>query len=361
MVIKSASSRISFSDKWSTHPGITEREKFISKLDIPDVDPIDYSPWSLFRNPLKIQEKLTDLLFSNVKYEGPVKTLDLEFFKEKYYSVIDKNSFNKEYKGYYNNRRIKSFDQDELKKRAGVKSFSQLFTDENCSLTKSLNVIDSELQLLQTLEINLDDDEEFEFDGKKFSKKYIPEIIRKLEQEKIELNKKADDLDKLIFSSALSKTDDYSANRLLELYQNYIDVVNESESGFKKYSELANVLSPLYNKSFQSSEAEETIKTVKVLENSIKEKIKGLLNEAKEKEYVDDFQLRKLDSYLADDRDYLDGSRISIGDLSILNEAMNIYMELLFEKEFTVKKQLLDFQLKLFIKKLEFQDVVLNN
>jgi Zn-dependent protease with chaperone function len=342
-------SRIIMKDQWSSHPSTAEREKYLATLDLKNVPPVNEKPWILFGDPVKTQKLITDKLFSGVKYEGTVNDMDLASFKEKYYSEFDNNTYNKEYRGYYNNRRIKAFVIDEPFNNEVTKyCFEELFSDNNCSLPNECAKVESELQILSNLESQKKNINSFEFDGKKCTSSEVPNLIKQLEQEKLSLLDKIEYLDKEIAGTVLAKCDEESKSALKDLYLNYFKLSTESELSVSNYTELSNEIYPIFSRNMPFNEAREVINRIRTIERRIIEQIKSILDEAREQKYVDESQLKKLDWYLSKERSYLDASGFNNVSLEVMHEAMIIFINLMSAREFRIKKNLLNMQLKLF-------------
>jgi Zn-dependent protease with chaperone function len=183
-------SRVVIKNEWATHPGNDDRELYLKSLNIPATSVVDESPWSLFNSVEVLQEKITAKLFSNVRYEGDCQSIDLVAFKEKYYSGLKGYSFNKKYKGYYDNRRIVPLDIDSLKPDSKHQGFDELFSDENCMLPKDSTSLNADLQTLLALQSKQYDVKTFDFDGKNYSLKDIPALMNPLNAENVALQDK---------------------------------------------------------------------------------------------------------------------------------------------------------------------------
>jgi hypothetical protein len=58
-------------------------------------------------------------------------------------------------------------------------------------------------------------------------------------------------------------------------------------------------------------------------------------------------QLEKIDHYLSTNREYFNGKGFNEDELSTLNEALNLYLSLMHEREFQGKKEMLENQFEL--------------
>lgn len=238
-------------DQWSSHPSTVERERYLQTLDIEKTETVKESAWVLFSDPEKAQKLMTEKLFSVVKFnDGEVITLNLEKFKEMYYEEFNKQTYNKEFKGFYDNRRITQFNTEEL--GADGKSiftdFNQIYSTENCSIPKKLDAINSDIETLNTISAKEYNIKSFDFDGKKCTKSDVPNLLKDLESERAALQESLDKIDVEIFKFVCSKSNDADKIAITDLYNTYFRAYPESEISLKNYTELGQTIANLSKK-----------------------------------------------------------------------------------------------------------------
>jgi len=353
----SMQSRIIVKDQWSTHPSNNEREGYLKALNIDDVEPVDDSPWILFGNGAEVQKAITAKLFSVVKYEGAIENLNFIAFKQKIYDEYNKSTFNKEYNGFYNNRRIKAFDLNLSDDKSETnKSFEELFSHQNYLLTKKLEVINSDLQLLKNMNVPGNQIHSFEFDGVKCKIDDVPGLIEQLEKEIKPIQNQIDGLDKEIFLIAMAKSDSEIKENLIKLYADYFRISAECESGYSNYTKLANEISPIYSTNISIENATLIMARAKEMESQIIQQIKEVMPEAQQEQYIENEQFKRLEKYLKINRRYLYNNGFNNEELYVLNEAMNIFLNLISEREFRFKKKMLNMQMDIF-NAIKFQNI----
>lgn len=336
-------SRIVVKDQWSTHPAISDRENFVRLLNIENTNTLNESPWCLFNDPEQIQRSISELLFTKVKFPGATKILSFDLFKEKYHLEFRIDAFNKEYNGFYDNRRIKPIEINQLMEETEVTVtvFNEFFSVENTSIPRDLDILKSELETLKSLRSSQNKKVSFIFDGRKCTKSDIPDLIELVENETAALQSRIDDLDKQIIKATINKAEKSDKEAITELYANFFSVAGETDSCIENYTRLSKLLSPIYESKIHPDDARHIIKDVKSVEKQTLHHINSILDEAREQKYLDEEQFKKMDLYLKKDRDYFDGTRFNNVELDIFCEAMNLFMGLMHEREFRAKKKML--------------------
>lgn len=339
-------SRIIFKDQWSSHPSTDEREKYLNNLPFIPVETQQESPWSLFGNTDTLSREMTESLFEQVKYKDEPQLMDLEKFKEKYYSNYKKFSFNKKYNGFYDNRRIYNPGLHEMQQKPAPRShFDELFREDNTILPRQLEAVSSDIHLLKSFENS--DIKTFDFDGNKYRKADIPQILKQLETEEENLKNKLELIDTEISRFFISRCKDCDKEKMLELYSRYFTLSKESEEAMERYNKLYSTLNPVYTTKLPYDESRRIIYEVREIEKNIKQHFLQILPEIINDKFLDEINAEKVKNYLFQERAYIDHSGFNEIELNIMHESLDIYASVLFEREFNAKKNLLDKQLEI--------------
>lgn len=342
-------SRINIKDQWATHPSNKEREEYLLKLSLAEAKPANDSPWILFETNRKIKNIITDKLFEGVKYEGEIKRLDLPVFKQKYFDDYSKISFNKEYKGFYDKRRITRFDTlspDEIHANK-IAGFHDIFTDKTVILPSKLDMLKSDIRFLNSLTGDKVQIKSFDFEGIKSTKNDIPALISRLEGEKNSLEKQIEELDPAIYSFFYYKADQESKKLLSQAYTDYFNESHDLEKATNYFNELINTINPIYYEKLPVATVHGIMDKVKEIEKAIKQHITELLPVVKENKLLNELQIKKMESYIPANNDYFDGARFNNNLLHEMHEVLNLYVYMLQNKEFELKKRILDLQLQI--------------
>lgn len=337
-------SRISYKDQWSSHPSDKEREVYLNHLNLTDHEIINETPWSLFPDYQNLQEKITNDVFLAINGKNESALLDINAFREKYYDEFNKHSFNKRYNGFYNNRRIRKFDISSLNLKPKFACFEDLYRDEHVILPKQLEAVTSDIHLLKGLETS--DVKTFDFDGNTCSKRDIPGLVKRLEEEQMALQSKLEELDREVYHFFIQKSDSSQKEKISELYKTYFRISQDSEYAVKDYEELMTVLNPLYTQRLEYESALDVVLEAKEVEEKIKSSVKQNFQELLQENYINENQAKVLKEFINRERTYISKTGFYNEELDLLNEAVNIYLNSIFEREFKIKKELLNKQLE---------------
>jgi Zn-dependent protease with chaperone function len=342
-------SRVVVKDQWASHPSTRERDDYIKSLGVNVTECLDVKPWILFNEPDTIQRKITNLLFSGVKYKQTPTILDVSTFKKKYFSEYHRNTFQKEYKGFYDGRRISELDLHNLisENHSKYKSFEEIYNNENCSLLDEKNILESDISILKEIKSNPKMYKTFDFRGKKYTSLEAETLLKDLETENSEINKRIQEIDIEAFKFFNKAS---TNNEVINHYKVYYDSAKLFERTVEIYNELYSQLYKVYNSKVQLIEAYAIIDTVKKYEKQFKAIINEVISEIKNEQYLNEEQTKKLDWYMSLDRDYVDNQGYKDGELTVLNESLEIFINIMAERQYKAKKKLLQIQLDTIIK-----------
>jgi Zn-dependent protease with chaperone function len=341
-------SRIIVNNQWASHPTNKEREIHLNSIQISNTLVQKDSPLLLFGDFEIVQKKLTEKLFSEIEFKNTPEVIDMVHFKEKYDNYIEKRTYNHLYNGYYNNRRINKFDlfQNIEDTISGYSSQLDFYITQNCAIPSKVNMLKQDLTLLDQLSSNESEIKTFDFDGKKYLKDHIPDLKKILEKELKEEEEKMNLLDQTIYRFVINKANTNDKEVLYNLYDNYFKIISEIDSGIKNYNELAETINPIYSENLAVAKTKDIIKRVKEIEKKIIGHLNELMDIIEKEEYLTIDEIKKLKTYMTQERDYFIANHGYLNtELNQLNESLNIYLGLLYEYEFRVKKRLLDKQI----------------
>lgn len=336
--------RVFVEDQWASHPGKEERNHYITSLNIAATGIIHEKAWILFKNPESIQTEMTDLLFRGVNYSGAVQVLDREGFREKYLSEYQNSTFQKEYRGFYDNRKLSTFDPEELINENNIRyeSFEDLFSVSNTSLVAEKDSVENDLALLREINGNRKVFKSYDYEGRKYDISEADRHIRLLEDELSSINKKITEADMEIFKYFRPKLGD---EVIINLYKNYYAILDDFEKCIRLYNEIYPHLSVVYAGQVKIDEAYAIIDNVKKHERSLKTFMKDRIDVLREGHSLDIEEIKKLERFLSVDREYVDRNGYKDDELSVLNESLNIFISAMAEREFDAKRNLLQNQL----------------
>lgn len=341
--------RIVVKDQWASHPGTGERQNYLESLHIPRTEVVHESPWILFGDREKIQRTITGKLFEKIAFPGKVQELTLSAFRERLRKEMKIAPLPKEYKGFYNNRRITTINPEDMSASTDTtySSIQGLFIPVNCILPAELDQVNNDIFLLNSILSGQVEAESFEFDGRKCKTNDIPGIIKMLEEEKTTILQKIASLDKEVLKLVMQNCPPEEKKTVWDLYRRYFDVCEESDRNLAVYHELREKLAPAYQEKLTFDAAKNIVSEVKSVEKKILPEINPLMDEARRNEWADSRQLEQLEHYLSRDWEYFNQSGFKNEELQLLNEALNNFISILFMRESAAKRELLVKQLEI--------------
>lgn len=337
-------SKLVINNQWSSHPSTLERIERVEALQLEE-RAIDNNPANeYFKNIIKWQEKVTQNLFSRVDYKGVTTYLSKNEFIDDYITENSKYDFPKLYNGYYDAKKIASFDYKV--QVSNVPEFTELFSDEKVELIYHSNSLLNDKQVLESIlkdEINV---KTFDYDGVKYKKNQTSNIINVIDQELETINSKILKNDINIYKFFREK-EKLSGNYFLEKYYNdYFEFDNEYNDKFQLLIDMYDEVSFFHTKT-PIEKIISNLKSVKNKEIILKKEIESLLSNNKWNKFVLLPEKEHLKEYCLNDWKYFENSKYYDDNVDKLFLAINSYENTLYQIHFSLKKQLLDYQASL--------------
>jgi Zn-dependent protease with chaperone function len=339
--------KIKIDNPWLSHPALADREE---NANIYNLNPtIIYTPaWDLFNDAEKLQEMFTDQLYQNANLKKMPEIVSNEEIEAKYLSDNYKDSQNKVYKGFYDNRFITSFNLEEaiLSKNENV-PFSQLITDDTCNLQKMINSLNNDIARLGAFEHADNGIKSFDYMGVKHYAGDAELIKGYLGNEIKEKEKQIADLDQAVFLSFYhSASTDDQKKELLNRYESLFKYQADSETDYKNYNDAMTTMAPTKGR-MKYSDIYKVMDNIYYIERTIKPRIKQVIEEEHTKPFVLPEQLEALNKYLTAKLSYFIEPNYDNNALNIFYIAMNAYINIIWKRNFSLTRELLDFQLTL--------------
>lgn len=177
--------RVNVKDQWASHPPLEERLAALAALG-QIKEPDETNAWELIREPLHIQEAMTQLVYKKGAITSEDKTVyNFAEFQQHYERDFDFYSFPKAYNGCYDDRMYSDLDlvtitTAEPGKRSG---WQTLCTYEQSIVTKRISGATTDIQLLQLLIDKQLENTSFDFDSKKLLVEDAADIKVQLEKD----------------------------------------------------------------------------------------------------------------------------------------------------------------------------------
>jgi len=347
---QSGKSRLIIKDQWASHPSTEERVRLLRGLNVKS-GLFDAPAWIVFRNPEELQKQMTEKVYASVKFNHAPALIDRNAFVEKYVKEAGENNYDPRFKGFYDARNITSFDVNEVvfpsPGENGIR-LEELFTEETGNLPSSIRSLENDLGLLASIESG-QEIKSFDFDGVKYRRGDIHMVKEKLTEELTLANNKLMELDKKIFRTIYRRAvEKERAQEVLKELENIQSSAREAEEHVARYREIVMAMQPIYSQ--QKPDAiKMLISRIKLKEEPFKKTLRQLVDDPIFSSLVSSEQKARLGKYLSEDLIYHIGSDYHQTNVNLLNESLNIFINAVIEKDFKIKKRLLEKQLELFV------------
>ncbi len=212
--------RVVFINQWASHPTTEEREAKLRGLDL-DVPVVDSPAWSVFQNPERWQQDLTEYIYRDVDAE--VSNLDDESFAKRLVEEDLQLQYPNLFKHYYDEHLIADFDLSALEQNTKPKSLDAAGLDALFSenMDQKISAIITDIQTLSSIEAGNIDTKTFDFEGQKLPKSRANEIIQQLAKEKVEVEAARNQKDLDAAHAFLAHTLAKHPGRVPELLEKY--------------------------------------------------------------------------------------------------------------------------------------------
>jgi Zn-dependent protease with chaperone function len=338
-------SKLNIKNQWASHPSIEERIAALEKLNIDKESSSNNFAIALFAAPKRITEEMTAQLFSTVKYAGDTNLLEFDNFQHEFSETFIKNSFPKEYGGYYDNKNPIVFDVQAINAYEVAENLETLFGKENLDCVYDLISLENDKNDLTSIANKQIAVKTFDYAGQKYNAKEAQILIPRLEQEIVQVKEiiAQNDLKiyKYFYQKALPKGNE------TVLRDKYIAFF-ELEKGYEKKVEIYTKL--IHSTTFirvntPPEQIESNFRYISALEIELKAEIKALLeNKSLEKEITKSIQ-NNFEAYLPNDLNYFQGEMYLNENLQLFFEALGNFAYLLARSYFLAKLDLLNYQI----------------
>lgn len=334
-------SKLVIKNQWASHPSTEDRLNKIINGNFPVGEDDGKPATDLFVDIDIIQSAVTELLFANVVYKGEISTDTIEIFQKDYVANFKMKNLPKLFNGYYDNHNPTRINLEESTVEEVNMNFNELYTLDKLDSLYSCFSLESDILILKQLQNEETYIKYFEYDGVKYEKYDVDELLTKLEKELNDAKVNIAINDSLIYgyfnqeakvsnSSAFKqKYLDFIAFDSMydESMQVYLNVINETQ--FIQYTTPFEVIEENFDK-FVSTEKilkEQIIKLLALpMVNMVSQEIKD-----------------RLSSYLKKEKlFYFNGKSYRDDELDILFNAIHAYRDMLYQMYIETKKILLE-------------------
>ncbi|MDR6240168.1 M48 family metallopeptidase [Aureibacter tunicatorum] len=341
-------SKLVIEDQWSSHPSTEQRIERLLSLKFGEQGQSSRLATSVFLNSEKLQNKLTKLLFSQVKFESETKALSLTGFKGEYRKAFLENSFDKLYNGYYDNKNPNLFEMDTVSDVALENTkLEELFSSEVKDKVYVVLALISDMQVIEQVCQKLIPIKSFDYDGIRYTRKTCSALLSTLRLELEKQQNQISENDKAIYSYFLTtEKQNGSEGNLKQMYQEFFEFDRQYDKRMELFNRLTESLS-FVNYVLAPDQIKENFLNLEPLEAQFKSDIESLMKEKKIIERIDSEHKEKIDLYLSKKWQYFGVETYFDENIQMLFMVINIYVQLLDNAFFLKKKDLLNYQVSL--------------
>jgi len=331
-------SKLNIENQWASHPSTEDRVAKLRQLNI--VKDTDNQPAKdLFKDFEKTEEKLTAKLFSNVKYERGRTDLEFDIFKTEFEIQYQKDSFDKIFNNYYDNKNPDSEVQENL--LSEDIQFDHLFNNEKVELVYTLIALESDKKTIEAIANKEFVLKTFDYDGRKYkaseAKKLIPEIDQSVVEIKAQIVK--NDSDIYNYFLKISERQGRKSG-FINTYQSFCDYDKQYEEKYKLYIDLVNATAFISART-PFEQIRNNFNALKSLEDQLKQEIRFHLQNPRLISELSEKEVKDLKDYINREHIYFCNEEYFETNLGLLMKAINILPYFLHRKYFLIKKEVL--------------------
>jgi Zn-dependent protease with chaperone function len=338
--------RVVVKNQWASHPSTNDREDHLRSLQI-ETPPRHDSAWSLFEHPEELQRQVTQHIFEPVKYESPVEMVNEVSFREHYHEVVEQYKLPSIYKGFFDSRPLTKIDLRDLeKRRPDVNTIEQFLTDEVIGLPLKKNGLQNDLHTVAAIRDGHFKIKNFEFDGQKFKGRDAAKLHSQLEKDLEDTEAKLEEADQQVIAWFLHKAEATGNKEVLrEKYSEVFLLTEASDNDVVVYNSMQEALIPLYQV-MQIPQIEKAIVKLKEQEVTFRSRIERMIYDPTNDAFITEEQRKTAIEYLSKEWEYFKAQTYVQQSLERLNECLMMFFEVLSERSFRAKLEVLSLQLQ---------------
>ena len=340
-------SKLIIKDQWVSHPSVEERISNLERINIVKENSNEKSANSLFIRIDELQENLTKKMFSFVENSDKLSIMKIEDFKIEFNNTYEKNTFNKVYNGYYDNKNPNYFDLNDFVKLSPNQNVEMFFNKEKIDMIYDFIALENDKNTLLNIENKVFSLKTFDYDGQKFKAKDTISLLPKIEKEKEILNIKIskNDIEIYSFFYELAKTKGLEIE-LKSKYDAFFKNDKEHTLRMELYFNLINA-TEFFSNETPFEQIKSNLKSLEGLEMELKKEIAIILENQLYKSELTESIKENFENYLKENWVYFANNQYIDNELQILFKSINDYGYLISRGYFLIKKDLLNFQSEL--------------
>ncbi len=337
-------SKLVIKNQWASHPTVAERVNRLELTGIKkEVEEMELAN-SIFTNILELQNKETEKIFQEIKYEGETVLADSTMFLNDIKTQDAENNFSPFYNNYYDIRHPLLKDIQSLAAQESTLTKDDLFADDKVDLVFTYNSMQTDIETLKAISIGSIAIKTFDYDGLRYKKKEVTALVDQLNNQLSLLNDKLKEHDVQIYLYFLNAEKGRQKEPMLtKLYTDFYEFDLTFDLMYNVYLKIVNELN-FINVPTPKAQIELNFETIQSLEIELKKNIKDLLVSYKYPSEITTEIKENFQKYLDSEGRYFNGTFYLENNLQVLYAAVNSYSYLLSKSYFLTKKELLNYQ-----------------
>ena len=334
-------SKLNIENQWASHPSAEDRVAKLRKLNI-QKESDNITARSLFKNFEQTEEKLTQKLFSSVQYESERSNLEFDHFKEEFETNYNKDTFDKIFNNYYDNKSPDRFDLETSIPSDENLSFEALFGKDKVEIAYNLIALENDKSTIEAISKKELKIKTFDYDGAKYKNSEAKNLIPKLENEIRSLKEEVTENDINIYHYFLKKAKE--KNEEFEFRTYYSEFVNYEasyEEQFKLYLDLNDAYA-FVSVTTPFEQIKKNFKKHVSLETKLKDQLKIILENPLLEADISEQARKDLQYYVDNQLIYFNNNEYFNDHLQHLFFAINSYQYYIARNYFLLKKRLVD-------------------
>ena len=338
-------SRLNIKNQWASHPSLSERAQQLDKLAIP-FERFSDSAWKLFQAPKQLQQRLTAHVYKNVQFKENPVVLNSSDFEKKFQHMVNERTLHPVFKGFFDRRKISRFELQDVINETNAPEhvdFSHVFSEDRIAAPGRIRAMEGDIQTVQAIGSKTSGIKTFDFDGVKYS---IRESKRALSQLETDLNAAKQQLvqfDKEAFryfyNAAKAKG---QSEVVIAGYTALFDAEDTFEQDMDKVQKLVSYFSSLFQGTLTAQQAFRNRLHLEKGASTLKQRLREMMQKSEYQDICTADQKKLLDTFLSRQQTYFTVQGIHEGGHNLLYSVLNVYVYLVRERTFKIKKQLLD-------------------
>lgn len=331
-------SKLVIENQWASHPSTEDRVAKLRQLNI--IKESDNQPAkTLFKDFEKTEEKLTAKLFSNVKYERGRTDLEFETFKSEFEAQYQKESFDKIFNNYYDNKNPDPEVQENP--LTGDVQFDHLFDNEKVELIYTLIALESDKKTIEAIASKEFVLKTFDYDGRKYKAQEANKLVPQIDQSIIEIKDQIAKNDSHIYNYFLKISENQGRKPgFISTYQSFCEYDKQYENKYQLYTDLVNETAFISTRT-PFEQIRKNFITLQPLEDKLKTEIVFYLQNPLLTSQLSEQDIKDLNAYAEKEHIYFRNEEYFDANLQLLIKAINILPYFLHRKYFLIKKELL--------------------